>query len=315
MNKKRCNPLPATQRRFGAHVSVSGGLHTAFERAVAAGCDVIQVFVKNQRQWRARPLGEVEIEAWQQARRQAGIETVFAHDTYLINLAAPGDTIWSQSLTAFHDELLRCEQLGIVGLVAHPGAHMGAGEAAGIRRIAKALDLVHKQTEGFRVKTLLEITAGQGTSIGHRFEHIAAIIDLVQHPERIGVCFDTCHAFAAGYELRTAEGYAQTMETFARVIGLERIRCFHINDSLKPLGSRVDRHAAIGKGCLGRAAFRHIINDSRFFGLPMLIETPKGVDERGRDLDRLNISTLRRLVAGKKPTSRKPPADRPRRLD
>ena len=307
MSSKQSTSLPPGQRRFGAHVSISGGMHTAFDRAAEAGCDAIQVFVKNQRQWRARPLGREEIEAWQRARKRAGIRTVIAHDTYLINLAAPGETVWQQSMAAFQDELLRCEQLDIAGLVAHPGAHLGSGEAAGIRRIAKALDRVHAQTEGFRVKTLLEITAGQGTSIGHKFEHIAAILHLVRHPERMGVCFDTCHAFAAGYELRTPEGYAQTMDAFRRTVGLEQLRCFHMNDSAKPLGSRVDRHAAIGKGCLGTAAFRHLINDRRFLRLPMLIETPKGVDDRGRDLDRLNLAALRRLVAPKRPAAGRNP--------
>jgi len=288
--------IPPAQRRFGAHVSTAGGLHTAFERATAAGCDVIQVFVKNQRQWRARPLGSEEIEAWRRARDQAGIRTVIAHGAYLVNLAAAGETVWKQSVAAFLDELIRCEQLDIAGLITHPGCHMGTGEEAGIRRIARALDYIHARTEGFRARTLLEITAGQGTSIGHRFEQIAAIIGLVRHPERVGVCFDTCHAFAAGYELRSPGGYARTIEEFRRTIGLDRLACFHMNDSLKPLGSRVDRHTAVGKGCLGTAGFGHLINDRRFLRLPMLIETPKGIDERGRDLDRVNLAALRRLI-------------------
>lgn len=288
--------LPPGQRRFGAHMSVAGGLHTAFERAFAAGCDVMQVFVKNQRQWRARPLADADLAAWRQAREESDIHTVIAHDTYLINLAAPDDANWRKSVAAFRDEIMRCEQLEIAGLVAHPGGHCGSGEAAGICRIVRALDQVHAETRGFRVRTLLEITAGQGSSIGHRFEHLAAIIDRVREPERVGVCFDTCHAFAAGYELRTAEGYAATLEAFDRLVGLEKLVCFHVNDSLKPLGSRVDRHAGIGRGHLGRSAFRHLVNDRRFLGRPMLLETPKGLDARGRDLDRVNLATLRRLI-------------------
>jgi deoxyribonuclease-4 len=302
----RRDALPPGQRRFGAHVSVAGGLHTAFERALEAGCDVIQVFVKNQRQWAARPLGTEEISAWQAARWQAGIETIVAHGTYLTNLAAPGDVVWKRSVATFRDELIRCEQLDILGLITHPGSHLGTGEEAGIKRIAEGLDIIHAETEGFRTKTLLEITAGQGTCIGCTFEHIAAIIGRVRHPDRVGVCFDTCHAFAAGYELRTAEGYAETMTKLSRVIGVERIACFHVNDSCKTLGTRVDRHAGIGQGCLGTKAFRHLVNDRRFLRVPMLLETPKGLDERGRDLDRANLAALRRLVINRKSAGRPP---------
>lgn len=294
----RPDRVPITQRRFGAHVSIAGGLHTAFDRAVEAGCDVIQIFVKNQRQWRARPLDAADIAAWRAARRRTGIETVFAHATYLINLAAPQATIWKRSIAAFRDELVRCEQLDIRGLVVHPGSHVGTGEAAGIRRIAAALDMIHAQTAGFHVKTLLEITAGQGTGIGHTFEQIAAIMARARHPERVGVCFDTCHAFAAGYELRTEKGYAETMAAFDQTIGLERIACFHVNDSVRPRGSRVDRHAGIGQGCLGRGAFSHLVSDRRLSRRPMILETPKGLNAHGRDLDRVNLAVLRRL-AGK----------------
>lgn len=295
---KQVREPDSAQRRFGVHVSVAGGLHTGFERAVEAGCDVMQVFVKNQRQWRAKPLTDEELSAWRQARAAAKIDGITAHNTYLINLAAPGDPLWQQSIDAFRDELIRCEQLEIGGLVAHPGGHVGSGEEAGIRRIAKAIDLLHGETRGFKVRILLEITAGQGTSIGHRFEHLAEILQRVQTPERLGVCFDTCHAFAAGYELRTAEGYNETMDAFDRAIGFQRLTCFHVNDSVKPLGSRVDRHAGIGKGQLGRAAFIHLVNDPRFRDRPMLLETPKGTDERGRDLDRVNLAALRRMIRG-----------------
>jgi deoxyribonuclease-4 len=293
----RRTEVPDGQCRFGAHVSIAGGLHTAFDRAVQTGCEVLQVFVKNQRQWKAPALRNEDLQLWRDARAQAGLDTIVAHDTYLINLAAPDEVVWRRSIDALLDELTRCQSLGISGLVTHPGCHMGIGEVAGIRRIAQAIDLIHEQAAGFTTRILLEITAGQGSSIGHRFAHIADILGQVRQPERLGVCFDTCHAFAAGYELGAPEGYARTMADFDQIIGLKGIACFHMNDSRKPLGSRVDRHEAIGKGCMGREPFRNLINDPRFAGIPMILETPKGQDERGRDLDRLNLAALRRLIA------------------
>jgi deoxyribonuclease-4 len=283
--------------RFGAHVSIAGGLHNAFAEAGRVGCDCMQVFVKNQRQWRARPLTDEDVRLWNDAAANAAIAPVVAHDTYLINLASPDDALWKRSIEAFVDELIRCEQLGIPHLVTHPGSHVGAGEAYGLRRVVRAINEIHRRTRGLRVRALLETTAGQGTSLGHRFEHLAAILARVREGERVGVCVDTCHVFAAGYDLVSPEGYETTMAELDRLVGLSLIRCFHVNDSQRGRGSRVDRHEHIGKGRLGRAAFRHLVNDPRFGGLPMILETPKGKDARGRDLDRVNLATLRRLLA------------------
>ncbi len=284
------------QRRFGAHMSIAGGLHNAFAEGRRVGCDCMQVFVKNQRQWRASPLTEDAIRTWEEAARESRISPVIAHDTYLINLASPDGNLWRRSIAAFADELTRCEGLGIGCLVTHPGSHTGAGEAIGLRRVARALDEIHRRTRGFRVRTLLETTAGQGTSLGCRFEHLAAILARVRDPERLAVCFDTCHVFAAGYELADAGGYAATMAELDRHVGLSLVRCFHVNDSRRERGSRVDRHAHIGRGRLGRAAFRNLVNDPRFAGVPMILETPKGKDGRGRDFDRVNLAALRRMV-------------------
>ncbi|HOW18560.1 MAG TPA: deoxyribonuclease IV [Phycisphaerae bacterium] len=278
-------------------MSIAGGLHNAFAEARRVGCDCMQVFVKNQRQWRSRPLTDDDIRLWHVAAGQTAITPVVAHDTYLINLASPDDALWKRSIEAFVDELTRCEPLSILYLVTHPGSHVGAGEAYGLRRVARAINEIQRQTRGFRVRVLLETTAGQGTSLGHRFEHLAAILARVREPERVGVCVDTCHVFAAGYDLITPEGYAATMAELDRVVGLSLVRCFHVNDSQRERGSRVDRHEHIGRGRLGRDAFRHLVNDSRFAGRPMILETPKGRDARGRDLDRVNLAALRRLLA------------------
>lgn len=286
------------QQRFGAHMSIAGGLHLAFERAREVGCDSLQVFVKNQRQWKAKPLTDAEVTAWRSAWKQSGIRHVVAHDTYLINLAAPNETNLAKSIDAFTYELERCEQLGIPYLVTHPGAHCGLGEQEGLRRVARSLDTVHRRTRGFRVQTLLEVTAGQGSSLGYRFEHLGEIIRRTQEHDRLGICLDTCHAFAAGYDLTTPGSYRATMQQVEDCVGLARLRCFHMNDSKTTAGSRVDRHEAIGRGCLGRGAFRHLVNDPRFLGIPMILETPKGQDERGRDWDRVNLATLRRLLEG-----------------
>jgi deoxyribonuclease-4 len=291
MAQARTNPP-----RFGAHMSIAGGLHNAFAEAQRVGGDCMQVFVKNQRQWRGTRLTEEDVRLWNEAARRTGVAPVVAHDTYLINLASPDDALWSRSIEAFVDELTRCERLGIAHLVTHPGSHVGAGESYGLRRIARALNEIHRRARGLRVQTLLETTAGQGTSLGHRFEHLAAIIARIREGERLGVCVDTCHVFAAGYDLVTTEGYEATMAELDRAVGLSLVRCFHVNDSQRERGSRVDRHAHVGRGKLGRAAFRHLVNDGRFVGVPMIIETPKGKDARGRDWDRVTLNLLRRLV-------------------
>jgi len=234
--------------RLGAHMSIAGGLHNAFDIAQTAGCDCLQVFVKNQRQWNAKPLGDDAVDAWRGAASRTGIGPTVAHATYLINLASPNKTVRTRSIAALAYELERCSALGIRGLVMHPGAHLGEGEAAGVRRIARSLDEVLARTAACDSQVWLEITAGQGSCLGHRFEHLRDIIAAVRDADRVGVCFDTCHACAAGYRMDTPEGYDSTFAQFDACIGPDRLRCFHMNDSKRELGSRVDRHTHIGKG-------------------------------------------------------------------
>lgn len=279
--------------QFGAHMSISGGLYTACERGRRAGCDVVQIFSKNQQQWRAKPLADAEIARFKEAQQSEGVPAVMVHDSYLINLAAPGDELWHKSINAFREELERCAALGIPYLVTHPGAHVGSGEDAGLERVGAALNLLLDEGAGAGVTVLLETTAGQGSSLGRRFEELARLIELTKHSERICVCVDTCHIFAAGYDIRTAEAYAATMAELERTIGSERVKAFHVNDSQKDLGSRVDRHAHIGEGMIGLEGFRSLVNDSRFAGLPMVLETPKEEDLAD---DIRNLATLRGLI-------------------
>ncbi len=280
---------------FGAHMSIAGGFDKAVDRAVQVGCDAFQIFTKSSNQWKARPIAPDEVERFRARLREAGIRSVVAHDSYLINLASPDDALWEKSIAAFREELERCELLGIPYLVTHPGACGEAGEEVGIRRVAEALNRLHDDLPGYQVKTLLEITAGQGTTLGYRFEQLAAITERVRIPERVAYCFDTCHAFAAGYELRTPEGYAATMEEFDRILGLNRLLVFHLNDSKRDLGSRIDRHEHIGKGMIGLDGFRHLVNDPRFREHPGLLETEKSPDLH-EDVENLRI--LRSLVSG-----------------
>lgn len=281
---------------LGAHMSIAGGYYKAVEAAAEFGMDCVQLFTKNNNQWRAKPLADAEIEQFRAALAATGVRLPCAHDSYLINLASPDDALWSKSRDAFVVELERAEALGLIGVVMHPGSFVSSSEEAGLARIVTALDEVHRQTAGFRTQTLLETTAGQGTNLGHRFEHLAVILERVAAPERIGVCVDTCHIFAAGYPITSADDYAKTMAEFDRVIGVDRIRAFHLNDSVKEFGSRVDRHAKIGAGKLGLEPFRHLLNDPRFAQVPMYMETPKG-DEEGEQLDAINLRTLRSLIA------------------
>lgn len=279
--------------RLGAHMSIAGGVSQAFDRGERVGCQAMQIFTKNQNQWRSKPLEAAEIERFRQRQAETGIAPVVAHSAYLINLASPDDALWEKSLAAFIDELERAEALGLLGVVIHPGSHMGAGEEAGIARIARALDRAHAATEGFQTLTLLEVTAGQGAHLGYTFEQLAAIRNAVDAPARVAVCFDTAHALVAGYEYRSAETYAALWDHFDRVLGLDLLRCFHLNDSKKDLGSRVDRHDHIGQGCVGLETFRRLINDPRFDGMPMVLETPKG-DEMLEDIE--NLRVLRELI-------------------
>lgn len=288
--------IPEYQRRFGAHVSVAGGLYLAYERAAELGFDCFQIFVKNQRQWQAKPMSADDLRLWNEAKAATTLSPVIAHDSYLINLAAPDNTILKKSKAAMVDELERCEALGIRHLVAHPGAHLGAGEEKGLNLIAKALDDIHKTTRGYEVKIALEATAGQGTTLGYRFAHLGSIIDQVHDPERLAVCVDTCHIFAAGYDLNSPQGYEDTIGQLDSCVGLDRLACVHVNNSLKPLDSRVDRHAHIGDGHIKPAGFKRLVNDARLGGIPMILETPKGTDDRGRDFDKINVARLRRMI-------------------
>jgi deoxyribonuclease-4 len=277
----------------GAHMSIAGGLHTAVERAVRAGCTALQMFVKNNNQWQGKPLTDADVATYQSALSNANLGPVVVHDTYLINLCAVDPVTLERSRAALQDELERCERLGIPYLNLHPGSHMGAGEEAGIERIAESLDIVHAATSGFRVKSVLETTAGQGSAIGYRFEHLRAIIDRVKDPDRMAVCVDTCHIFAAGYDIVTKKGYERTFQEFDDVVGIDRLVAFHVNDSKKGPGSRVDRHEHIGKGAIGLEGFRHLMNDPRFTKVPKLLETPKSEDLH-EDIE--NLAILRGLI-------------------
>jgi deoxyribonuclease-4 len=278
---------------LGAHMSVSGGLSTAFERAQSIGINTMQVFTKNQNRWEQKPASPEDIARWFTAQESTGINPVVSHAAYLINLGSPDEALWNRSVNAMIDELTRAEQLGILGVVVHPGAHMGVGEEAGIARIVTGLDRAHAATTGYHTLTLLEATAGQGSVLGYRFEQLRAMRDGVSEPDRVGFCFDTCHVFAAGYDIRTPETYAATMDEFDGILGLEQLKCFHFNDSKKGLASRVDRHDHIGTGLLGLAPFGFILNDPRFAAIPMILETPKSEDMH-EDVE--NLRVLRGLI-------------------
>lgn len=282
--------------RFGAHMSVAGGLENAFTAGVAVGCDCLQIFVKNQRQWQAKPLTDEQISRYRDAASATGLAPIIAHATYLLNLASPQEPMRDKSIRCMIDELERCETLGVSGLVFHPGAHMDDPVELGIKHIAESLDEVHKACAGFESMILLETTAGQGSAIGWQLPQIGDIIDQTKEPDRLGVCLDTCHLFAAGYDFRTREGYDAMIDEMERTFGIDRIKCIHTNDSKKDCGSRVDRHDHIGQGKIGKEGFAHFVNDRRFAGIPMILETPKGKDGRGTDLDKVNLKRLRELT-------------------
>ncbi len=289
--------------RLGAHMSIAGGLPRAVDRAKAARCDALQIFTKSAGQWRARPLPQDEIDLFRRRLAETRIGPVVAHTSYLINLAAALPSLREQSVVSLREELARAEILGLDGLVMHPGSFTSGTERDGLRLIAEALErLLDERPEG-RTKILLEHTAGQGTNLGHRFEHLAEIIDRLGGTPRVAVCLDTCHLLTAGYDICTEQGYEQTFLDFDRIVGLARIEAFHVNDSKRPCGSRVDRHEHIGKGCLGLEPFRRLLNDPRFRNLPMLLETPKldtPESRRTSDVDTWdarNLRALRRLIA------------------
>ncbi len=278
---------------FGAHMSIAGGISKSFARGLQVGCETMQIFCKNERQWAAAPYPEAEIAAYKAEQARTGIGPVIVHSSYLINLATPAADLWEMSIAAFANELERCAMLGIPYIVVHPGAHTGSGEEAGLRREAAAFERLFAQDVGANVTVLLETTAGQGTALGWRFEHLARLLELVPQRERLGICVDTCHIFAAGYDIRSSETYTATFAELDRVVGLEWVRAFHLNDSQKELGSRVDRHTHIGQGCLGVEPFRLLVNDARFAALPFIIETPKGKD-MAEDIE--NLALLRSLT-------------------
>jgi deoxyribonuclease-4 len=282
---------------FGAHLSVAGGLHNAVAAAVALRCDSLQIFTKNANVWAVDPLTGEEVAGFRRAAAGAELREIAAHDSYLINLASPDYALFRKSVGALATEMERAEALGLGYLVVHPGAHVGSGEEAGLDRVAAGLDEVHARCAGFTVRLLVETTAGQGTTLGRSFEQLAAIFDRAKDADRMDVCFDTCHVFAAGYSLATGGDYAATFQQFDDLIGLSRLKLFHVNDSAKPLGSRVDRHAGIGLGEIGLDAFRRLVNDPRFAHLPMVLETPKE-DGDGNDMDPVNLQVLRDLLDG-----------------
>ena len=287
---------------FGVHESISGGHDQAVSAAADAGFDCVQLFSKNSAQWHAKPLTEKEGERFQQALQQRNIRFPMVHDSYLINLASGKEELRQKSISAFADEMERTTILGIPWIVMHPGSPTGDestnAEENGLRRIAQAFDILFQQTAS-PVMILLETTAGQGTNLGWKFEHLARIIELSTFPKRFGVCVDTCHITAAGYSLASPKEYAETFEKFDHIIGLDRLMAFHLNDSVKGIGSRVDRHAHIGHGTLGLEPFRLLVNDPRFAELPMYLETPKGmVEVNGEmtDWDVVNLNTLKSLL-------------------
>jgi deoxyribonuclease IV len=287
--------------RLGAHMSVAGGLPRAVERAVVHRCDALQIFTKNASQWRGRPLPPEEIREFRARVEAAALGPVVSHASYLINLATTNLVLRRQSLAAMGDEIDRAEALGLLGVVLHPGCYTAGNEANGLALIAGGLlELLRARRRG-KTMVLLEHTAGQGTALGATFEQLASIITQMNDHRRVGVCLDTCHLLASGYDLCSPEGYASTFEQFGRLVGFERLKAFHLNDSKKPLGSRVDRHEHIGQGCLGLEPFHRIVNDRRFRELPMLLETPKAEGKATGviavdPLDERNLNVLRGLM-------------------
>ena len=297
--------------RLGAHLSIAGGLPRAVDRAEASGCAALQIFTKSAGQWCARELPPEEIALFRRRLRQTRIRPVVAHNSYLINLAAADTALRARSVESLCDELDRAEVLGLDGLVMHPGSFTSGTERGGLQLIAEGLARIFEARPDARTRILLEHTAGQGTNLGHRFEHLAEIIERLNGSRRVGVCLDTCHLIAAGYDIRSEQGYQDTFRQFGRIVGFSRLKVFHFNDSKKPCGSRVDRHEHIGKGCLGLDPFRRLLNDPRFAKLPMLLETPKldtPETRRASDVDpwdKMNLDVLRGLLQSPKTSAAK----------
>lgn len=282
---------------LGAHMSIAGGYYKAVEAAARCGMETVQLFTKNNNQWRAKEIGNDEVKLFAESLRKHRIERPISHASYLINLASENPELWAKSVEGMVVELARAEQLGIAYVVVHPGAHCEASEECGLGNVVRAIDEIHRRLPEGKSQILLETTAGQGTCLGCRFEQLAAMLAGVQDGDRLGVCVDTCHLFAAGYPLADRADYLRTFRELDRTIGLERVKAFHLNDSKKSLGSRVDRHEHIGQGLIGIDAFRHLLNDRRFRKTPMYLETPKGTNDDGEDWDAVNLATLRSLFA------------------
>ncbi len=284
---------------FGAHMSISGGYYKALEAARRHESEAVQIFTKNNNQWAGKALTDEDIRLFRDNWHGSGLRASLAHDCYLINMASHDETLWRRSVEAFVIEVQRAEAFGIDYLVSHPGTPVDGNEEEGLERVARALDEVHRRCRQCHVKVLLETTAGQGNSLGHRFEHLAKIMNLVRDSTRLGVCLDTCHVFAAGYPLAPKKDYLATMRAFDKVIGLDRLLAFHVNDSKKPLGSRVDRHAHIGVGCIGLEGFHNLVNDRRFRRHPMILETPKE-GPNDEPMDAINLKKLRELCCSRR---------------
>ncbi len=282
---------------LGAHFSIAKGLHNALYEAQAYGCTALQIFTKNAQTWKERSLRPDEIDQFEQARAATGVTAIAAHTSYLINLAAAEKQKHASSCRALKQELVRSSMLNIPFVVLHPGSHMDRGEDEGIRRIAESINQVFSQIPDLKTRLLLETTAGQGSSVGHTFEQLASIMNKVEKKDAIRFCLDTSHVFAAGYDIRTPSAYQKTINTFDSIVGLEHLDLIHLNDSKKELGSRVDRHEHIGRGCIGLQAFELFMNDHRFQDIPKIIETPKQHD--GKNYDQVNLSTLKGLLHGK----------------
>lgn len=280
---------------LGSHCSIAGGYYKAVEEAARCTCDCVQIFTKNNNQWRAKAITEAEAKLFQDSLRELKISHPISHASYLINLAAPAEELWQKSVDGMIVELERAAQLGISYVVVHPGSHTTVTEEEGIANVARGIDLVHKLRPQIASQILLEITAGQGTNLGWKFSQLAAILAQVQQAERVGICFDTCHAFAAGYDLSDPTVYEGMWREFDELLGLDRLKAIHLNDSKRELGSRIDRHEHIGQGKIGLAGFRHLLNDRRLSSVPMYLETPKE-DPDEEPWDVVNLRTLRGLV-------------------
>lgn len=281
------------EQLIGAHTSISGGVHTAIARAVKMNFTAMQIFTQNNNRWKTKELADEEIENFRSSLKESGIRFVVTHDSYLINLCSADKSTLKKSRDAYIDELKRCEKLGIKFLNFHPGSHGGRGEEDGIKLIAESLNICHEKTKNYNCSAMLEATAGQGTMLGYRFEQLQKIIDLVEDKNRMTVCIDTAHIFAAGYNIKDPEEYKNVINNFDNIIGLKRLKCFHINDSKKELGSRVDRHEHIGKGFIGKEGFTNIMNDDRLKNIPKILETPKGIEMKE---DLKNIKALTALI-------------------